>query len=291
MKLRQLEALRLVLARGTTKEAAEALGVTQSAVSRMVAQLEDEVGFSLFDRRHGRLHVTPEGQQFYTVAEKALSAIDQISATARDIKTLGAGALRIVAMPALGFGLLPPAIAHLREQYRNIRIVLDAANRSDVERGVAAGHYDLGVVTLPIEHELVSVEPLGGLEALCVVPMDHPLADKDVIHAQDLEGAPFISVEPGTLFRYRIDELFGSLGIQRDLRIEVQSTVIVCNLVAKGQGVSIVHRFIGENFEGRVAVRPFSPEIRFEYGLLSPVGQTRSAVAEAFADSLHSTLV
>ena len=79
MKLRQLEAMRAVLARGTTTHAAETIGLTQSAISRLITQLEDEVGLRLFDRRQGRLQITPEGQHFYAIAEKVLAGVDQIS--------------------------------------------------------------------------------------------------------------------------------------------------------------------------------------------------------------------
>ncbi len=65
MKLRQLEAIRAVMASGTTTHAAELMGLTQSAVSRLVAQLEEELGLSIFDRRHGRLQITPEGRACY----------------------------------------------------------------------------------------------------------------------------------------------------------------------------------------------------------------------------------
>ena len=101
MKLRQLEALRAVVASGTTTQAADLLGLTQSAISRLISQLETELGLNIFDRRHGRLRITPEGQHFYDVVKKVLSSVDQITATARDIRTLKTGALRIIAMPAL----------------------------------------------------------------------------------------------------------------------------------------------------------------------------------------------
>ena len=80
MKLRQLEALRAVVASGTTTQAADLLGLTQSAVSRLITQLESELGLNIFDRRHGRLRITPEGQHFYDVVKKLLSGIDQITA-------------------------------------------------------------------------------------------------------------------------------------------------------------------------------------------------------------------
>lgn len=290
MKLRQLEAMRAVLSRGTTTHAAELMGLTQSAVSRLITQLEQELGFNLFDRRHGRLLITPEGQQFYSVAEKVLSGVDQISATARDIQTLGTGTLRIIAMPALGYGMLPQTIAQVKRNYPQVKISIDLGNRQEIEKGIANAQYDFGLATLPIEHESIDIEPLCGVDAVCVTPSDHPLAEKKVISAHDLEDQPFISVEPGGLFRYRTDELFGRLGIRRKLGIEAKSTVMVCSLVSAGIGLSIVHPFIADSVGAKVAVRRFEPAIRFEYGLLFPTGVTRSQMSQAFIQTLRASV-
>ena len=234
MKLRQLEAMRAVLARGTTTHAAEGLGLTQSAVSRLITQLEDEVGLRLFDRRHGRLLITPEGRHFYAIAEKVLAGVDQISATARDIRTLQVGTLRIIAMPALGYGLLPDTIAKIKTRYKQVKISVNFGARRELERGLANAEYDFGIATLPVDHELIEGEPLCGVNAVCVLPLGHPLAGKESIAAKDLEDMPFISMESEAFFRYRIDELFGRLGVPRSLGIEAQSTIMVCNLVSKG---------------------------------------------------------
>lgn len=282
--------MRAVLSRGTTTHAAELMGLTQSAVSRLITQLEQELGFNLFDRRHGRLLITPEGQQFYTVAEKVLAGIDQISATARDIQTLGTGTLRIIAMPALGYGMLPETIAQVKRNYPQVKISVDLGNRQEIEKGIANAQYDFGLATLPIEHESIDIEPLCGVDAVCVTPQDHPLAEKKIISAHDLEDQPFISVEPGGLFRYRTDELFGRLGIRRKLGIEAKSTVMVCSLVSAGIGASIVHPFIADSVGAKVAVRRFEPAIRFEYGLLFPTGVTRSQMSQAFIQTLRAAV-
>ena len=290
MKIRQLEAMRAVIARGTTTHAGETLGLTQSAVSRLIAQLEDEVGLRLFDRRHGRLQITPEGQHFYDIAEKVLAGVDQISATARDIRTLQAGTLRIIAMPALGYGLLPDTIATIKNRYKQVKISVDFGTRLELEKGLAHAEYDFGIATLPVEHDLLDVEPLCGVNAVCVLPKGHSLAGKRVIRAADLNESSFISMESGAFFRYRIDELFGRLGVRRTLTLEAQSTLMVCNLVAKGLGVSIVHPFIAEPFEDRLLVKPFEPAIRFDYGLLFPAGQTRSQITNEFVKTLQDSL-
>ena len=289
MKLRQFEALRQVIARGTTKDAAVAMGLTQSAVSRLVRQLEDEFGFLVFDRRQGRLHLTPEGQRFYAEVQKILGGLDQLQSMAKDISTLSVGTLRLIAMPALGFGLLPAAVEQIQARYKRLKISIDLANRPTVEQRLLEASHDLGLVTLPIENRSLDVEPLCSIDCMCVLPPGHRLAGRAVIEAHDLEGESFISIEPGTLFRYRTDELFGQLGVRRELRLEVQSTVMVCSLVAQGLGVSLVHRFIAEAFAGRVEIRPFAPAIAFEYGLVFPSAHPLSRVAEEFVETLRAT--
>jgi len=288
MKLRQLEAIRAVMASGTTTHAAELMGLTQSAVSRLITQLEDELGLSIFDRRHGRLQITPEGQHFYDIARKVLDGIDQINATARDIRMLQAGALRILAMPALAYGLLPGTIGKINAQYKQVKISVGVGSRAQIEDGIASAQYDVGIATLPVDQQGIEVEDLCAVDCVAILPARHPLAAKNVITAQDLAALPFISLTSGTLFRYRVDELFATLGVRRSLLVEVPSTIMVSELVASGIGVSIVHPFVAAAFRANVAVKPFQPAIRFSYGLLFPASQTRSLLTRTFVDVIRS---
>jgi DNA-binding transcriptional LysR family regulator len=287
MKLRQLEALRAVVATGTTTQAGEMLGLTQSAVSRLISQLENELGLNIFDRRHGRLWITPEGQQFYDVAGKLLSGIDQILATARDIRTMKSGTLRIIAMPALAYGLLPNAIADINNRFQRIKIAVEMGARRDVEEGIESARFDFGLATLPINRPAIEVEPLFTADGVCVLPKDHPLAAKAEIMAEDLRDYPFISMKSGALLRYQTDDLFGRLGVQRSLSIEAPSALLATNLVAKGLGVTIVHPFIADSYGDKVVSRPFKPSIQYEYGLLFPAAQSRSQITNVFVEALR----
>ncbi|MDH5749509.1 MAG: LysR family transcriptional regulator [Rhodospirillales bacterium] len=291
MKLRQLEAMRAVVASGTTTQAAELLGLTQPAVSRLITQLEDELCLNIFDRRHGRLRITPEGQHFYDVAQKVLASIDQITATARDIRTLQAGALRIIAMPALAYGLLPDTIAKFNAEYNQIKVSVVMGNRQDIEEGIEGAQYDLGIATLPNTQQSIDVEPLFAVNCVCIAPKGHPFEKLERVTAKDMSGMSFISLSAGTLFRYRIDELFGSLGIERKLVIEAPSTLLSCNLVARGVGVTIVHPFIATAYGDSVISRPFDPAIRLEYGLLFPSGHSRSLITKTFVETLRNDLI
>ncbi|MCP5087234.1 MAG: LysR family transcriptional regulator [Rhodobacteraceae bacterium] len=287
MKLRQLEALRAVIASGTTSQAGELLGLTQSAVSRLISRLETELGLNIFDRQHGRLRITPEGQQFYDVVGKLLSSIDQITATAHDIRTLQTGALRIIAMPSLAYGLLPEVIASVKKRYRNVKISVKMGGRLEVEEAIEGAQFDFGIATLPINCQGIDVEDLFSAEGVCVLPIGHPLAAKSEILAEDLAECAFISLSSGSILRYQTDELFGNLGVKRSLTVEAPSSLLATNLVAKGLGVSIVHPFVANDYGDRVIARPFKPSIRYEYGLLFPAAQTRSKITHTFVKDLR----
>jgi DNA-binding transcriptional LysR family regulator len=287
MKLRQLEAMRAVVARGTTTHAAEVLGLTQSAVSRLIMQLEAELGVSLFERRHGRLLLTPEGQHVFDVAQRVLDGVDQLSATAHDVRTLRSGALRIISMPALAYGLLPETIRRVTRRYSKVKISVEVGGRTELEEGLAKGRYDLGLATLPVGQEAIDIEPLCAIDAVCVMPPGDALAGASEIAVEDLAGVPFISIDPRTMLRFRTDELFGRAGVKRKLAIEAQSSMMACALVSRGLGVSIVHPFIAATFGSQLVARSFKPALRLEYGLLFPSGQRRSLLSQVFVDWLR----
>ncbi len=290
MKIRQLEAIRAVMASGTTTHAAELMGLTQSAVSRLVAQLEEELGLNIFDRRHGRLQITPEGRQFYDVAKKVLAGIDQIDATARGIRTLQAGALRVLAMPALAYGLLPRTIAKIYTRFKQVKISVGVGTRAELEDGIASSQYDVGIATLPVDQQGIDTELLCEVDCVAILPKGHDLAKKPALDAGDFSGQPFVSMSTGTLFRYKVDEMFAVSEIRRSLLVEVPSTIMVCELVASGIGVSVVHPFVAAGFRDNIVVRPFAPALRFQYGLLFPTNQQKSLLTKTFVETIRADI-
>ena len=107
MDLRLLEAFRAVVDHRSVTNAATVLGVTQPAVSAQIARLEQELGFSLFDRGTGRLKPTPEGVLFYAEASKALTGIDRLTQAAEHIRTAQTGRLIIASHPSAAIRCCP----------------------------------------------------------------------------------------------------------------------------------------------------------------------------------------
>ena len=285
MKLRQFEALRAIVRTGTTSEAAEYLSLTQSAVSKLLGQLEDELNIKIFDRRHGRLIMTPEGKMMYTDIELVLNTVDAIKNKSKDTGALKAGALKIGAMPALGHGLIPSVLRRFTEMYPGVQCSVDIKPREQIEELVTIGHYDIGLITMPVETQRLKVEHLANAEAVCILPVDHELVRLKEISALDLEGKSYISVDTETLLRHRVDLLFSEMGVKRNLKIHSQTSLLVCQLVAAGAGISIVHPLIASAFESRLAIRPFNPAINLEYSMLLPHGE-QSRLTQTFMSFL-----
>jgi DNA-binding transcriptional LysR family regulator len=281
MKIRQLQALRALVLAGTTTEAAELLHITQPAVSKLINQVEQELNVRIFDRRHGRLVMTPEGRSIYTDVERILSQIDDLAAKTEDVSALSGNAIRVGAMPALGFGLLPSALRRFAAEYPQVRCVVEVETRGRIEELVGTGHYELGFVTLPVQHERLMLTPLASVAAVCILPLEHALARKPSIRAEDLADEPFVSVDPSILLRHRVDAVFGQRRVKRRLQVQVSTTALVCNMVAASVGVSIVHPLVALAFKSLLAVRKFEPAITLDYAILSRPG-TPSRVTAAF---------
>ena len=287
VKIRQLEAMRAVATTGTTTQAAAVMGLTQSAVSRLVSQLEEGLGFVLFDRHRGRLTITPEGQEFFTIAERILDEIDRIRETAINIRAHSAGTLRIVAMPAIGTCMLPKPLQLLQLENKRLNVIVHLKNRSELQHAVADRQYDFGLATLPMVQQGLSVEPLCRVRSVLIMPKGHRLADKQTVSANDLDGERFVSLSADTVMRYRTEDLFTRLKIKRQVTVEAQSTILMGNLVELGLGVAVVHPFVADHFEGRVEVRPFEPAIEISYGLIFPKGSRRLRIVDSFAEKMR----
>lgn len=293
MKIRQMQALRALVQTGTTSGAAQLLHMTQSAASKLVTQLESELRVRIFDRLHGRLVMTPEGKAIYGDVERILSAVDELRAKTQDVGALSGGAIRIGAMPALGYGLVPCIVKRFIGQFPRIRCVADVVGRKDVEDGVAIGRYDIGLVTLPLQNDVLDIRRLGAVDAVCVLPKGHRLAKLRRIAAEDLEGEAFISVDPDALLRHRIDTLFGERRVRRNLQLQAGSTVLACHMVASGIGVSIVHPLIAFAFQPVLAIRRFEPAVPLEYAVVrrqGPGDRLTDAFAALAQEEMAATL-
>lgn len=291
MNLRRLQAFRAVFEAGSVTRAAERLHTTQPAVSRLINDLEVELGLALFVRRKQRLLPTEEGRTFYREAEKALTAVDQIVDIARDIRTLKGAHLRVVAPLLTAFSILPAAIAAFRASHPQTRISVEIKNIRDIADWVANGPFDMAVTALPFEDARVESELFETVRTLLVMPKRHPLAAKRTVRLKDLRGEAIVLPTIGTSSRARFDAAFESVGLKLDGMIEAASSFFLCQLVARGLGLGLVDPFTFKLASGLgLVARPIRPVIELRLGFLFPSHRPRSALVSAFALAVRSTV-
>ncbi len=283
MNIKGLQAFSLVMSRGTLAEAAVAMNLGQSSVSRQISILENELGVKLFNRERRRLTPTEEGEAFFREAQRILTGLQEIPHIIDTIKTGRQRNLRLVTMPRLATSLVAPAVFRLMEQDPSIHVSIDVQSLRFLERWVARFQYDLGIGSLPALHAAIRTETICHLPAVAVVHPDNPLAQRESLTAQDLASQPLIALFPGTLLRHHLESVFADEGIHPSIRLEVSTGILACSMVAEGFGVTIMDPFVPMAVgEGRVVAIPIAPRIDLAFGFLYPRGGTISPVIEEF---------
>ena len=160
VSLRSLECFRQIIHSGSVTAAAQQMGLTQPAVSRMLGQLEQRTGFPLFQRFKGRLIPTEEALAYHQEVDIALQAVERLDELAINLGNANFGELSIVAPPSLAETILPPLIARFLADHPNVHVALESQPMETARDRVALRAADCGFVRLPIDHPGIKVHKL-----------------------------------------------------------------------------------------------------------------------------------
>ncbi len=291
LNFRHLEAFKAVVETGTVSQAAEILQVSQPAVSKLIANFERAIGFATFDRVRGRLAPTPEGVMLYKEIERAFVGIRQISQAAQDIRELRHGRLLLGVMPALSNGFIQEVITAFLAERPNVTVTMHARSSLNIIERLAVQQLDLGVIAGGLDHPGVRAEFLCRVEAVCILPPNHRLADRKIVEAADLEGESFISLTTLDRIRPRIDHPFQEANVRRSIRIDTPMSGSACAFVAKGAGVSIVDPFTAHEFlNAPIVVKPFRPAIHLDFDVCFPLDARRAQLTIEFTRLLRGAV-
>lgn len=289
MNFKQIETFRAVMLSRSMTLAADQLHTSQPNVSRVMAQLEAETGFRLFERIGGRLVPTREGEALYRDVERAFVGLDTVRDAARAIREHGAGALRIGAVPSIAMSVMPQAIREFRRRHPDVPIAVHTSDSPTVAKWTAAQFCDVGLVSYGVETPGVTATVLRDEDGVCIVPADHRLARKRRVLASDLDGETFISLTHGDGTRAVIDAAFVPDG--RRLMLETPYAATICTMVGMGLGVSVVNPVVVRSVRppGVKALR-FEPAIPFRSYVLHAHAHAESALATVFLACLRKVV-
>ncbi|HEY9102287.1 LysR family transcriptional regulator [Chitinimonas sp.] len=277
----QLKAFLAVAQHRHFSRAAEALALTQPAVSRSVRQLEAELGFKLLDRTTREVVLTEAGKRVAASVGRSLSELEQALFDSLHLNEGLRGRVRIATSPTISANLMPQCIVQCGQQYPEIEIALHDQVQRLVLAGVQGGEVDFGVIIEPMAPSELECEPILVEPFLLVCAADHPLARRATVDWQALSGEALVLLDYASGSRPLIDRALAAQGVQYRVAQEVGHSTTAFKMVAAGVGVSVLPALALPlpDHEALVA-RPLVPAVNRTVMLVKRKNRSLSAAAE-----------
>ncbi|WP_294611563.1 LysR substrate-binding domain-containing protein [uncultured Roseovarius sp.] len=291
LRLRQLEALECVAETGSMTRAADVLGISQPAVSRLLSDLATEVGFQLFDRRGGRLIPTQEARFLLPDIHRLLEMLDHIGEVSRHLTDRKAGHLRIACLPGFATSHLPEILARFLSDRPGVTATIEPDRPERILEWIVGEQYDVAITDNFDAHPAVTSETIL-VRSVCIMPEDHPLLAREVITPADLADERLIHTRRDSAFYRELTEAFLSQGIEMNSIVETRQFTAACELVLRRVGLSVISELDAAGYAGRgLAFRPFAPAVAHRLALVRPLHKHPSMITlefmEIFRDSLR----
>lgn len=236
--LRQLAAYVAVAKATSFTAAAVQLGVSQSTLSRAVADLERVLGVRLLERDTRNVQLTAVGQETLRVAESIVHAHRSGMKELRRYLQGESGVVAMATLPSLAAVLLPRLVSAFRRRWPEVAVrIMDGLERAVVGK-VLSGDADFAVTTVRAASNRLDHRPLIRDRFRAVLPERHPLAERDELTWEDLAAEPFLAVGPESSVRRLTDAAFAQAGTAATPSAEASNVATVGGLVAAGLGVS-----------------------------------------------------
>ncbi|MGG5370211.1 LysR family transcriptional regulator [Enterococcus sp. AZ196] len=250
---------------GSFTKAAKILNYSQSGISRMINDLEQEWGITLLERNRAGLRLTSDGMNVLPYAKELAEKYQTLQNQLAELGHLDTGLIRIGTFSSVATHWLPEAIKSFQTDYPKIDFELLLGDYEEIEQWIVDGRIDFGFSRLPAAHDLEE-SFLHDDEQLVVLPKGHPFLAKEHISVTDLEGQPFILLErEGTS---DITELLAAAQVQPQIKFRTWDDYSILAMVEKGLGISILPSLILQRIAYQVETRPLAAPVYRKVGIL-----------------------
>lgn len=251
-------ALQKIVELGSFTKAAAALDYTQSAMSQMIASLEDELPIKLLIRSRTGAKLTQEGTELYPYVEQLVYQYLATQEKAREIQGLETGVVRLGTLASISTHWLPTILKDFQADYPGVEFVIHQGDYTSIQDWIKIGAIDFGFVN-PASVTSIETLVLKDGAMLAVLPEDHPLTKLDVVPLKLLGEEPFILLEEGHY--YEPLETFRSIGVTPQIKYTVHDDYTIMTMVEAGLGMSILAELILHRTKYRLALRPTDPPV------------------------------
>ena len=281
MSISKYETLAKVCELGSLTKAAEALEITQSAVSHTINSLEEQFGFAILTRSRAGVKLTDNGQRIMPSVRGMLNYYEQLTQTVSAIRGLDFGTVRIGAFTSVAVHWLPGVIKEFQRDYPNVDIKLLNGDYHDVEKWLTEGSVDLGFVNLPTK---LNCECIALMEdrLLAILPPDHKFASYPKFPLVECETEAFITLLETS--NHDANKALSAAGIKPNIKFSTKDDYAIIAMVEQGLGISIMPELLLRGRHDNVAVKELVPPSKRTIGLAIGETSSQSPATRKFAD-------
>lgn len=294
MNIRQIEAFRATMRTGSITAAAKVMHITQPSVSRLVADLQEYLGFELFVRSGRGLVATVEARRFYQGVESLFAGTEKLQALADTIRTTSGGVVTIGTIQTLAAPVVAEVLSDFHQTHPQVRTMSYVRNTPGIVDAVQMQQFDLGLVGRAPPYEGVEVLYETDLPYVCLIPAGHALAQEDgavdlEVLAEREDFVTFGGAYPDEMLH--IDHQL-SQKLVRDSRLAAANMLMVVALARKAGMLAIVDELSAREAarQGDMVYRPVCQALSFHIALVTRGVDTLSTEARAVADGVIGVL-
>lgn len=293
LKTRQLLLLTTLAEEGNIHRAAQLLHMTQPAASKLLKDLEDALGVSLFERLPRGMRATLYGESMIRHANMVLASLGQAHDEITALKSGLFGQVNVGAITTPGIQLLPQVIARVKQAHPNLRIGIDIDTSPVLMERLAQGKLDIVIARLNVEHDkaLYHYEPLAEEPICALVRQDHPLLSAASLSLRDVATLEWIVPPADSVLRHRFELMFQEEGLAppRDL-LETSALLFLTKMLEEHDALAVLSRAVGEYFASHhpVALLPLEMKCKMDtYGVITRRDQLPAPAAKVLVRALQ----
>lgn len=291
ISLREFEVFLATMELGTLTAAADALGMSQPAASKLLKNTEIRMGLTLFRRHKKKLIPTPEAYQLYPGLVHALSSMEDVKRTADNLRKGHSGQMLVVTNPAVAANALPEALQMFNERFPGLALAVRTRTTVEISELIANERADIGVIYEAASDPRLAVETLKEIEIGCLMRPDHPLAALEGVTIADLADHTLIALGKTQPVGVALRRAMQEAGKDIPVAVEVSQSNTACSFVQAGFGVAVLDGLgLKEGKMRGLVARPLTPRSAVRISIVRSINRQGSRFLDELSDCIRKAV-
>ena len=279
MSIRKYIAYLRTVETGSITQAAQELGYTQSAVSKMISDLEQDWQVKLLTRNHSGIEISSDGMVLLPTIREIVKDYEDLNFAVSELHGVQSGTLRLGCFTSLAISYLPEILKDFHQRYPNIQIQLLTGEYYEISEWLRRGAIDCGFLAMPASSDFETT-PLLRDTMVAILPEGHPLAEENIFPLEQLPHENFVRLME--IQDYEFNRLLDQYNIHPEITYDVTSDFALLSMVEAGLGVSLVHSILLRPGRYHIVSKPINVSQSREIGVAVKKGFLPSTITQLF---------